>query len=396
MHAAVAIVQKILRPVSEQLDLRNARNLVWAVQALVNGGRLTLMELARHWPEAERVRGPLKRLDRLLGNPDVQALRMRFYAVAAAWLVRSAQPLLIVDWSELKADGRWHLLRAGIVARGRTVTVYEEVHPKAKKNSRKVHASFLKRLQALLPQGVRPILITDAGFQNPWFRAVQALGWHWIGRVRHRTRVRLLLGQEEEAAWMCCKALHPQARTRACSLGEAQLARSNPLSCRLVLVRRRRLGRVESTCAGKRARSAHSRQMAARAKEPCLLAVSHSLSAMPAAVIVSLYAKRMQIEQSFRDLKSHRYGCAFEDTLTRSGQRLEMLLLIHMLASLAAWLVAIAATASTVARVCTPSLAKRYSLLWIGWACLRHSTAPSSGPPVSSPDSLVQLLAAPL
>lgn len=395
MHAAVAIVQKILRPVSAQLDVRNARNLVVAVQALVKGRRLTLMELARHWPQTERIRAPLKRLDRLLGNADVQALRARFYAVAAAWLVRSSQPVLAVDWSELKSDGRWHLLRAGIVARGRTITVYEEVHPKAKKNSRKVHSAFLERLQALLPQAARPILITDAGFQNPWFRMVEALGWHWMGRIRHRTQVRLLSDHEDETPWMPCHALHARASTRACSLGEAQLACSSPLSCRLVLVRRRSLQRVQLTYFGRRARSARSRKIAARTREPWLLAVSHSLSAMSAAAIVSLYAKRMQIEQSFRDLKSHRYGCAFEDTLTRSAERLEMLLLIHMLASLAAWLVAIAATANSVARVCTPSLATRYSLLWLGWACLRHSTSSSSGPPVSCPDSLVLLLAAP-
>lgn len=393
MHAAVAIVQKVLRPVSAQLDVRNARNVLLAVQALVSGARLTLMELARHWPEADRVAGPLKRLDRLLGNPDVQALRARFYEVAAAWLVRSQQPVLIVDWSELKSDGRWHLLRAGIPVRGRTMTVYEEVYPQAKKNSRKVHRAFLRRLQALLPPGIRAIVITDAGFQNPWFRAVQALGWHWIGRIRHRTQVRL---RQQAAVWSSCKTLHPRATTCACSLGEAQLAKSNPLSCRLVLVRRRRRGRVELTCSGKRARSGHSRKMAVRANEPWLLAVSQSLGALPAAVIVSLYAKRMQIEQSFRDLKSHRYGCGFEDTLSRSAERLEMLLLIHMLASLVAWLVALAATANTVARVCTPSLTKRYSLLWIGWACLRHNRVPWSGPPVSSPASLIELLAVPL
>jgi hypothetical protein len=32
-------------------------------------------------------------------------------------------------------------------------------------------------------------VITDAGFRAPWFRAVEAMGWHWIGRVRHRTVV---------------------------------------------------------------------------------------------------------------------------------------------------------------------------------------------------------------
>ena len=170
--------------------------------------------------------------------------------------------------------------------------------------------------------------------------------------------------------------------------GEALLARANPLRCRLVLVRHKRRGRVQLTRLGKRAQSSASRKMAKRIKEPWLLALSCSLNEWSACALVALYAKRMQIEQSFRDLKSHRYGCAFDDTLTRSAQRLEMLLLIHMLAALAAWLVGLAATARAHARVCTSSLLKRYSVLWIGWACLRHGAASSStalSPPASPP-----------
>lgn len=399
MHAAAVIVQKILRPVSAQIDVRNARNLVLAVQALVRGRRLVLMELARHWPGAERVLGPLKRLDRLLGNWRVQALRERFYAVAAAWLVRSEQPVLVVDWSELKHDRRWLLLRAGVAVGGRTMTVYEEVHPKAKNGNRRVHAAFLKRLHGLLASTVRPIVITDAGFKNPWFHAVEALGWHWIGRVRQRTQVRSLALKAGE--WMPCKTLHVQASSKACSLGEVLLARNNALRCRLVLVRRQRRGRVHLTRYGKRSQDTVSRTIAKRAKEPWLLAVSCSLNAWSAASVVGIYGRRMQIEQSFRDLKSHRYGCAFDDTLTRSAERLQILLLIHMLAALAAWLVGLAATPQAQARVCTASLLKRYSVLSIGWGCLRHgavqritlalpdSTPP--GPPMGSP-----LLARPL
>lgn len=37
--------------------------------------------------------------------------------------------------------------------------------------------------------------------------------------------------------------------------------------------------------------------------------------------VVTLYARRMQIESSFRDLKLHRYGQGFEDSLTRKGPR---------------------------------------------------------------------------
>jgi hypothetical protein len=399
MHAAVGILQKITRPVSEYVDVRNLRNVLLAAQALVSGRRLVLMDLARHWPGAERVLGPLKRLDRLLGNAEVHRVRERFYRMAAAWLLRCEQPVLVVDWSDLKRDARWALLRAGVVTRGRTMTVYEEVHPRRKYGNRRVHAGFLKRLHALLPASVRPVVLSDAGFKNPWFEAVQGLGWHWIGRVRHRTQFRWL---SAEGDWIKCKTLYALALPKACSLGQALLARAKPLRCRLVLVRGKRRGRVELTRLGKRAQSSSSRKMAKRAKEPWLLAASCSLNEYSAPALVALYAKRMQIEQSFRDLKSHRYGCAFDDTLTRSAQRLEMLLLIHMLAALAAWLVGLAATTRAYARVCTSSLLKRYSVLWIGWACLRHGAVPSStvlphldSPPLSDQPGAYPLLAQP-
>ena len=387
MHAG-AILQKILRPVSARLDVRNARNLLLAVQALVRGRHLTLMELARHWPGAERVRAPLKRLDRLLGNCEVHARRADLYGAAVKWLLCGARPIVVVDWSELKSDGRWHLLRAALAVQGRTITLYEEVHPSATKNSGAVELAFLKRLHALVPPGVWPVLVTDAGFRGPWFRAVQALGWYWVGRVRSRTRVKLSAGP-----WISCQQLHRQASTQAQCLGEALFAQTRPLSCRLVLMRPPKRGRVELNYYGERARNARSLTMIKRAREPWLLAASASLEHLSAKAIVEIYATRMQIEQSFRDLKSHRYGCAFEDTLTRSSRRLEMLLLIHMLASLAAWLVGVAASANALARVCLTALRKRYSLLWRGWACLRNAWSSSAAPPICSPTALRQLLA---
>jgi hypothetical protein len=338
MHAT-KVLQKILSPVIARLDARNVRNLLFAVEALLAGRRLTLMELARHFPGAERVRAPLKRLDRLLGNPRVQAVRTEIYRAALVWLIRSPRPVLVVDWSELKSDGRWHLLRAAVVAQGRTLTVYEEVHPEARKHHPRVHAAFLARLQALLPRGVCPILVTDAGFRVPWFQAVESLGWAWIGRVRDRARLCHLEAQKTlPPGWFACKQLYARASARALCLGCCALTERNGFPCRLVLVRRRKRGRVAFTRYGQRVRNGYSLKNAQRAKDPWLLASSCTLQALPAAEIVRLYASRMQIEQSFRDLKSHRYGCAFEDTLTREGKRLEMLLLIHAFATLIAWL----------------------------------------------------------
>jgi hypothetical protein len=381
MHAT-KVLQKLLSPVIARLDRRNARNLLCAVEALLVGRRLTLTELARHFPGAERIWAPLKRLDRLLGNRAVQALRTSCYEAALRWLLRMPRPLLIVDWSDVKPDRRWQLLRAAVVARGRAIAVYEEVHPLAKLGSPRVEAAFLARLHSLLPAGTRPILLTDAGFRVPWFRAVERLGWQFIARVRHRSRVRFL-GASPRNHWIASKKLYARAETRAVSLGEAELTESKRFPCRLVLVRRSRLGRVHLTRRGTRARGGYSRKMARREREPWLLAASASLAERSPAEIVALYTKRMQIEQSFRDLKSHRYGAAFEDSLTRDPRRLEMLLLIHLLATLAAWLEGLAVAAALL--TAQPAIATRrpqHSAVWLGWESLRrHGAHLSLSPP---------------
>ena len=54
----------------------------------------------------------------------------------------------------------------------------------------------------------------------------------------------------------------------------------------------------------------------------------------------------MQIEESFRDVKSIRFGIGFELNLTRSNKRLQVLLLIAMIATFVLWLLGMAARRS--------------------------------------------------
>jgi hypothetical protein len=95
---------------------------------------------------------------------------------------------------------------------------------------------------------------------------------------------------------------------------------------------------------------------------------SPDLMDLHARQLVNIYAKRMQIEMSFRDLKSHRYGQGFEDSLTRSGLRIEILLLVHALASFASWLAGLACDASGISHWLSPIKSKRrlYSILRVG------------------------------
>ncbi|QWM99699.1 hypothetical protein DGN21_10530 [Xanthomonas sp. MLO165] len=85
-----------------------------AVESLLAGRRLVLIDLARSWLGVERIRAPLKRLDRLLSNPRLHAERERLYGGMVRWLVRSSTPVIAGDWCRFKGDGRWHLLRSAV------------------------------------------------------------------------------------------------------------------------------------------------------------------------------------------------------------------------------------------------------------------------------------------
>jgi hypothetical protein len=214
-------------------------------------------------------------------------------------------------------------LRASVVVEGRSVTLYEEVHPQRRYGHPEVHRQFLLRIAALLPAGCVPIVMTDAGFHASWFKLVVAQGWHFVGRVRGRDMVKQ--GDQE---WMHHKALYGHASKTVLDLGHCQYVRSNPIAVRLVLNRQQFRGRHRLNMYGKRRTGRSSAKCGRAAREPWLLAASPQLDHLTAQAIVSLYAQRMQIEQSFRDTKNLRVGQGLQATRSRSRERLQMLLLI--------------------------------------------------------------------
>jgi len=187
---AVEILPKCLSKAFVPMHASRAQSLLGAVSALLSGRRLTLMGLARSYPDASRVRAPLKRLDRLLGNEHLEAEQHLLYEAMSRWLLSTAQPVIAIDWSPLDGHDRFQLLRAGVVLEGRTLTLLQEVHPTALLGNRKIERAFLAQLKHLMPEGVSPIILTDAGFRTPWFAAVRALGWDYIGRLRGSINIR--------------------------------------------------------------------------------------------------------------------------------------------------------------------------------------------------------------
>jgi hypothetical protein len=371
MHAR-DILCRCLEEVLGPMHARRRHVLLQALQALIDGRRLTLTDLSRSWPDATFSHAPLKAVDRLLSNPHIHRSILPLSRAMSAWLLKGPSPVLVVDWVDLRRDGCWCALRAAMPVGGRTVTVYERIYPIKQINSPVAERAFLALLAQVVPEGVRPIVVTDAGFRSGWFRAVAGYGWDYIGRVRNNVKVR----NATDTDWRACATLHAGASRRAEDLGAYRIVQAEPLSCRLIRVRRQRKHRDQLTQAGQPQQGTAARKARKAAREPWLLATSLPPERSHAVQVVLLYGKRMQIEESFRDLKSHRFGMGFEDSQTRDERRLSVLLLLNMLAGFVAWLLGLALKRCTVNHdpmAARPSLRQRYSVFRrsIEWLRLR-------------------------
>jgi hypothetical protein len=320
--------------------------LLKAVRALLAGGKLTLTHLGRLREGSARVKHHIKAIDRLLGNSKLHAERLGIYqAMARSVLSHSKRPVIIVDWSDFELHREWITLKAAVPLSGRAVCVYEQVFPFKRYNSPGAHSEFLRDLQRVLPDGCRPIIVTDAGFRGPWFREVEALGWHWVGRVRNGVK----FFDESAERWRFTDSLYKQATPRMAYLGRFRLARRRGYQCGLYLVRAYQLRR------GRHRRRTRRRQMNFRMyrrlhRAPWLLATSLPHDKLMHRTIRRIYEQRMQIEETFRDAKNRRWGFGLRFAHCRTAARLATLLLIGALATLVLWLCGLHAQAHGLAR----------------------------------------------
>lgn len=365
---ASQVLQKCLPESLGNMHALRQAVLLRSVEALIAGHRLTLTDVARAWPGADRVSAPLKAFDRLLSNRHLYGEHEQLYVGMARWLLRGERPVIVIDWSDLKPDRSWCLLRAAVPVGGRTLPVLDMVFPGTQQGSPAAEKRFLKRLAVLMPEHARPILVTDAGFRNPWLGEVTALGWDWVGRLRGTTQVKPVAVEDRKEQWVPCRALHTLAHGLPRMLPAMHINRSGPLECCLAVYRKRAKGRKHLTRHGTVGRSKLSRQCAAREREPWLIVASPGLEHLSARQLITLYSRRMQIETSFRDLKSHRYGHAFEDSLTRKGHRLAMLLLVNALTTFAIWLAGLACEATGLDQWLYPAKRRRklYATIRVG------------------------------
>jgi hypothetical protein len=344
------VTQVLSRWLEQRLVVGHAMRataLVRVVQALVFGGKAALTQLGRNRAGSAKVKHHIKAVDRLLGNRHLHRECSSIYrAIAKTLLADVPKPVLTVDWSDFECGGKrkWALIQAAVPIGGRAVVIYSKVFPFSRYNSPGAHRDFLHALKLVLPESCCPIVVTDAGFRGPWFRAVEALGWDWVGRIRNKIKYL----NESTGRWCFTDSLYAVATPVTRYVGNVLLSPRRGYTFGLYLVRAHRPARGGRRRPNNRRPNAKMYRKLHRA--PWLLATSLRHEPGRERRITDLYVTRMQIEETLRDGKSHRFGFGLRYARSGSAQRIEVLLLLVALASLVLWLVGLAGRAQNLAR----------------------------------------------
>jgi hypothetical protein len=339
-----------------------------AVVALVEGiigtGRLSPATIGRGLPGGALPKHSIKRVDRLLGNPKMVGDRLFLFLAIAHRLLRGCgRPVILVDWTE--AGGGHVALVAAVPIGGRALPIYAEVHPLKKLGNAAVERRFLCALKAIIPSECRSVIVSDAGFKGPFFQAVLDQGWDFVGRIRGTTKAISSVGEK-----ISKEQFYERASIAPVDLGLFGLFVQQRIPCRLVLVRkRRRPGPKRPPPACK-----EEREKRQAALDPWLLATS--MSEGDAAAIVAIYAQRMQIEETFRDAKNHRFGWFLGDVRLSTPQRVAVLLTLAAIAFLVVTLIGMAAERRGIHRIYQANTERRrvLSFLVLAAAILRRNS----------------------
>jgi len=334
------MLRRVLKTSRAEIHVKRFGAMAAIVAGIIRGRRLSVTAIGRVLAGRAFPKHRIKRVDRLLSNWRMRAERWFYFSDVASFLLgRWSVPVILMDWT--KVTEGFHALVAAVPIGGRALTIYEEVHTERKLSNPRVQAAFLRALRDVLPAGCRPIVVTDAGFQGPFFREVSRLGWDFVGRIRGTTKMRSVLG----GSWQTVSDLHAAAAVRGPrDLGAFQLYKdSDSIDARIVLAPKRRRRKKHPWRWHWSAQGGTSPSTISGAKEPWLLATS--VSAGEADQIIAIYATRMQIEETFRDVKNPRFGWSLRHVRGYDANRLTLLLLFAALAALIVTLIGLAASA---------------------------------------------------
>lgn len=341
---------------------------------------LSLSELGRNLPGNAKLKNKIKKVDRLEGNKTLHTELFSLYQGLShfvfTYVAHATSVPIIVDICCLKDDREIQMLSAEIAIKGRSIPLYREVYHDTETKGRA--RNFLKELSLCLPRNREIIVIMDAGFYEEWFEEIEALGWYWLCRIRGTKSIKL----SEQAEWKSVQELIPDVKAKTTQYEQALLTKEHKRSCRVVTTYRQPKGRKVKTSRGKTTSTVSNGSYSQANKEPWILATNLPVL-HTAADVINLYFKRMQIEESFRDVKSHQFGLSGRYVRTSSVDRWGVKMLLAAIVQITYWVIGVIAHSQNKQKYFQANTVKDkkiFSYFTLGKLMIEHNQLASLAP----------------
>lgn len=240
---------------------------------------------------------------------------------------------IVIDLCYLKDDRMVQMLSAQLCTRGMTLPLYQEIFTEGELKGRT--DAFLAKLRDVIPKEKKVTIIMDAGFNIEWFKLIESHGWDWVCRIRQGKDIKI----NEE--WISIKDFIPKVGKVTKDQGTILLTGRHQYSCRLITTKKDPKGRKQKISRNKTSSKIGNSTYSNAAKEPWILATNLETKTHKASEIVGLYAKRMQIEESFRAIKSHQFGLSARYIRTLDVKRWAVLMLLAAIVLISYWIIGV-------------------------------------------------------
>jgi hypothetical protein len=282
--------------ICHSLRRSQAKTLSVLVPAAMTLARASLAQLGRALAGQSPVatKHCIKRVDRFVGNPRIEPTEAMRGLVQ--WLAQPRKKLLVsLDWVDIR---HFQCLVLAARLRGRALPLlwavyqYEDVY----RSQNNLEYGLLRAFRTMIPPSVAVTVLADRGFgRTEMARVCQALTFHYVIRIR-------------PTAWVRSTRFTGRLTAYPIQRGQRHLLRH-------VWYRKARPVRQQVAVVWLRDQA-----------EPWYLMTDEDH--LKASVLSKVFARRMSIEEYFRDTKSKRNGFALRLVQIHDSQRLSRFLLI--------------------------------------------------------------------
>jgi hypothetical protein len=298
---APSVVVGWVLTVSSGLRLSQRKTLADLVEAAARVSRGTLSAIGRCL-RATAAKHAIKRVWRFCANDGVHPTDAMAGVIRRLTRNRKKPLLVALDWTEVRC---FHTLLAAAVLKGRAVPLLWASYTDGQlhRSQNALEEGLLRRLVATLPPGVKVILLADRGFgRTELARTCAGLKVRYLIRIKPDVRVAhpSYTGRLDD---------YPIQKGMWRVLAGAEYRSDKAVTLNVVI--------------------RWKRGLPAARDEPWFLMTDLGGNAVR---LTDLYARRMAVEELFRDTKDGRYGFGLGQTQVTTAARLDRLILVLALA----------------------------------------------------------------